>query len=453
MFKNVLMIFALLFSISSFAEGDDFADEFAEEAGADLKDLLNISGFVDFEQGARISGAGPAYSGADSRDYVLANRRLRLKSEKSFDKGAVYFKVDFNHDSIVDKFSFDIREARFQYSIGKNTDLSVGRQVSTWGVGDLVFINDLFPKNWVSHFSGRDFDMIKDPSDTVRLTHYKGSWTFDLVVTPEFTADTTPTGCKYEVFDPNSGTVVLNSQACQGTSVVQRNSKSFSETELALSIKKKSGNHEFALYGYKGFYKSPMGLQAGTLPSGGPGVLPYHPELEVYGASYEGQIGPGILSFETGYYNSKEDSAGDAFFIENSAVKYLVGYRMDLSKNFSFGTQWYEETMLNYSAYEQSFLTANPTNYAYRLDKVRDTFTLRLGFKAMQETLFINIFSYLRPQDKDSFHKLEIVKRVSDQLQVSTGANIFTGSENYQDRSFGMLKDADNVFVHFKYIF
>lgn len=448
-FKIFLISCLFIFSINAFSEEDDFAEESAES----IQDTLNLSGFVDFEQGGRTSGAGPAYSGVDSRDYVLANRRLRLKSEKSFDEGSVYFKIDFNHDGIKDEFSFDIREARFQYSIGKSTDISIGRQVSTWGVGDLVFINDLFPKNWVAHFSGREFDMIKDPSDTLRVTHYMGTWTFDLVVTPEFTADTTPTGCKYEVFDPNQGVVVLNEQACLGTSVLQRNSKSFSETELALSFKKKMGNHEFTLYGYKGFYKSPKGLQAGTLPGGGAGLLPYYPKLEVYGASYEGQLGPGILSFETGYYNSKEDSKGTQFLIENSMLKYLVGYRMDVSKSLSFGLQWYEEMMIDYSNYEQSFLVANPAGHEYRLEKQRDTFTLRLGFKAMQETLMINWFSYFRPQDKDSFHKLEIIKRVSDQLQISTGANIFTGDSNYQDRSFGMLKDADNVFVHFKYIF
>ncbi|MGH1467741.1 MAG: hypothetical protein ACRBBP_02540, partial [Bdellovibrionales bacterium] len=126
---------------------------------------------------------------------------------------------------------------------------------------------------------------------------------------------------------------------------------------------------------------------------------------------------------------------------------------MDLSSKFSFGLQWFQEMMMDYDEYESSYLLAQPSNYTYRLDQFRDTFTLRLGYKAMGDTLYVNWFSYIRPQDKDAFHKLEILKRVNDQVEVSVGANIFEGKENYQDRSFGMLKGADNVFVKFKYIF
>lgn len=450
--KNLVLVFLIVFLGlgSAFAEVDEFAD--LEESSDSGVELLSLSGFVDFEQGVRISGAGPAYEGDEDRDYVLANRRLRLKADKSVGKGKVYFMVDFNHDEVADDFVLDIREARFQYTLGKNTDLNIGRQVSTWGVGDLLFINDLFPKNWVAHFSGRDMDMIKDPADSLRLTHYAGSWTLDFVLTPQFSQDTTPSGCKYEIFNPNSSSRVLGQSFCD-QSLVLEPEQGLSSSEVAVSIRKKMGVHEVALYGYKGFYKNPRGLSLETLPDSSTALMPYYPELEVYGASFEGQVGPGILSAEVGYYNSKEDEDGDNFLVENSMLKHLVGYRMDLSSKFSLGAQWYRETMMDYKAYESSYQAANPGNYDYRWDEARDTFTLRLGYKAMKETLFINWFSYFRPQDKDSFHKFEILKRLSDEVEMSVGANIFDGDSNYIDRDFGMLKDADNVFVQFKYIF
>ncbi len=447
--KLIFFLIFISFSFSTYAEEDDFAEEASR--ASDLN--LEISGFVDFEQGGRVSGAGPAYSNGASKDYVLANRRLRLKSDKTVGSSSVYFMVDFNHDEVVDEFNIDIREAKLKYSIGEDTDISVGRQVSTWGVGDLIFINDLFPKNWIAHFSGRDLDMLKDPADSVRLTHYKGDWVFDLVVTPEFSPDSTPQGCKYEVFDPNSNGVIMNESSCGLSSTFNDNTNSFDDAEVALSVKKKVGGQEIALYGYRGFHKSPKGIRVETLPDSSTKLMGYHPRLEVYGLSSEGQVGPGILSFEAGYYNSKDDKSGDNFLIENSMLKYLVGYRMDLSSRLFFGFQWYQEMMMDYDEYEASYLTAQPANYAFRLDEFRDTFTLRLGFKAMNETLFVNWFSYVRPQDKDSFHKLEILKRVNDQVEVSAGANIFEGEEGYQDRNFGMLKDADNIFVKFKYIF
>ena len=48
-------------------------------------------------------------------------------------------------------------------------DLKAGRQVVTWGTGDLLFINDLFPKDWQSFILGRDEEYLKAPSDTVKV--------------------------------------------------------------------------------------------------------------------------------------------------------------------------------------------------------------------------------------------------------------------------------------------
>jgi len=447
-----------LMVLSNFAVHADEFSEFETEATSSATTVasdsaLNLSGFVDFEQGAIITDQGPSQEDGVERDYVLANRRLRLKSTKSFQSGSMYFMVDFNHDEVIGENKIDIREAKFVTTAGENTDLSIGRQVSTWGVGDLLFINDLFPKNWVANFQGREMDMLKDPADSLRVTHYKDSWTFDLVATPKFAPDTTPTGCRFSVFDPNQQKVVSSADACSSSNTVKRNGNSVDEGEVALSIKKKLGGHQLAIYGYKGFYKNPRGLQTGTLSDNSTGYLGYYPKLEVYGFSDEGQVGPGILSLEFGYYNSKEDTKGDDYLVENSTLRYLAGYKMDLSASFSFGVQWYQEKMLQYDDYKESYLTNNSANYAYRLDETRNTYTLRLGYKAMQDTLYINLFSYIRPEDKDAFHKIEVTKRVNDQMQLTVGANIFEGDDNYQDREFGMLKDSDNIFTHLKFVF
>jgi hypothetical protein len=63
-----------------------------------------------------------------------------------------------------------------------------------------------------------------------------------------------------------------------------------------------------AIYYYNGFYKNPKSLKIGILASNNQaGLLPYYSRLNVYGYSSEGQVGPGILSFETGYNYSKDD--------------------------------------------------------------------------------------------------------------------------------------------------
>ena len=41
---------------------------------------------------------------------------------------------------------------------GNAFDVKIGQQVLTWGTGDYVFLNDLFPKDYPSFFAGRSDD-------------------------------------------------------------------------------------------------------------------------------------------------------------------------------------------------------------------------------------------------------------------------------------------------------
>jgi len=177
-------------------------------------------------------------------------------------------------------------------------------------------------------------------------------------------------------------------------------------------------------------------------------MSPYYPDLEVIGASSEGQVGPGIFSTEIGYYHSKEDKDGSNPFIENSYLKYLLGYRIDLSAKLAVGVQWYQERMMEYAAYEQSVMM-NP----YRKKRAHNTFTLRLTYKAQQETLWFNLFSYIRTEDKDSFTRIDITKRLDNHFSITAGVNIFTGKDHYEDREFGMVRNDDNAYIRFKYNF
>jgi hypothetical protein len=442
---NILLIIITLFITKAYS--DDFESEFASSATATSSFAksagIEFNGFLEFEQGAKTSGTG-------SKDWVMANRRFQLKTTKNYDAGSVQAKLDFLRDDISFDTSIDLRELRIQYTPISWMDLSIGRQVVTWGVGDMLFINDLFPKNWLSNFLGRDMSELKDSSDSLRVTSYLLDTTFDLVYTPQFSPDTTPTGCYLGVYDPNTLTVT-DSGTCQSVSN-HRQTNYFKNSEFAGSMRRKVGDHEISLYTYYGYYKNPKGISLD--PSSGQ-FSSYYPELTSYGASSEGPLGPGVYSLEFGYYDSREDRKGLDPLIENSSIKTLIGYKMDLTSSFAIGLQWYQETMLKYGEYEQSISGMDAiygtNNYPYRKKIMHNTFTIRLTYNAMQETLWFNLFTYIRPEDKDTFIKFDVSKRIYNNLVVAVGTNIFTGKDNYLDREFGMLRDYDNVFVRFKY--
>jgi len=81
-----------------------------------------------------------------------------------------------------------IMESRLQldlYSYLNWGDLRVKGDV----FGDLIFINDLFPKDWNSFFIGRDNEYLKAPSDAVKVSLF-GEWAnLDVVYTPQFDPD------------------------------------------------------------------------------------------------------------------------------------------------------------------------------------------------------------------------------------------------------------------------
>src|SRR5690606_12723422 len=48
------------------------------------------------------------------------------------------------------------------------------------------------------------------------------------------------------------------------------------------------------------------------------------------------------------YYDSVDDRSGDDFLINNSEMRYLVGYTQEIARDFIAGVQYYVEQMLDY---------------------------------------------------------------------------------------------------------
>src|SRR3989304_983855 len=103
-----------------------------------------LHGFAQAGYAARITGAAlPGGGGA----FLGADERLQLSLSGAIPAGVGGFsaKVDFFHDAVAGTTGLDIREAHLDVGGGK-IGARVGRQIITWGTGDLLFINDPFPQ-------------------------------------------------------------------------------------------------------------------------------------------------------------------------------------------------------------------------------------------------------------------------------------------------------------------
>src|SRR3990172_8304758 len=151
---------------------------------------LSLHGFVECAGGIRLKD-----DPAQARDATLGEGRLQVElSQEGPADSRLFFKADLIWDGVEERGDADLRELYLDLSHVQVLDIRAGRQILTWGTGDLVFINDLFPKDFVSFFVGRSLEYLKVGSDAVKFSLYPGPFALDLVAVPHFTPSEIPEG-------------------------------------------------------------------------------------------------------------------------------------------------------------------------------------------------------------------------------------------------------------------
>ena len=317
-------------------------------------------------------------------------------------------------------------------------DVKIGRQVLTWGTGDYVFLNDLFAKDWQSFFSGRDDEYLKAPSNSVRLTAYAGDFSFDFAWTPKFTPDNYLTGERFSFYSPIHGE---NIAPGDNFIVEQTNDDQFS-----MRISTTQNGVEYALYGYKGFWTSPLSVKPSE--ENNEQGHAYFSKMNAYGASALTPLGKGLFNAEFSYYNSLEDSNGDKANIANSQLRFLLGYEQELAKDFTASMQYYLEKTLDYDQYQASLALVNEEVAEQAVAEHRHVLTTRLRYATHQQNLIYNLFAFYSPTDNDSYIKPSVTYRYSDELSFSFGANIFIGKDKHT--FFGQHEDNSNAWLRMR---
>ena len=370
-----------------------------------------------------------------SGDMSIGETRLQLEAKKFWDGAALEVTGDFYGDAVDEEGHFDLRQFRLTFSPLDEVDVRVGRQVLTWGTGDLLFINDLFPKDWQSFFLGRDQEYLKAPSDAIKVGWYPGPVNLEVVYTPRFDRDRFIRGERVTFYSPLFGPTGRDGQ-------VQSSPPNdwFEDDEIALRLYRRVKSFELALYAYRGYWKSP----------GGQTFIPFeatHPRLNVYGASARGPVGKGLLNVELGYYDSADDRGGDDFGVNNSEFRFLIGYEQELAKELTGGIQYYVEHMMDYDAYANSpFFLFLP-----KRDENRHVITARLTKLLMNQNLVLSFFTYYSPSDNDAYLRPKATYKVNDQWTVEAGGNVFLGQDDYS--FFGQFERTTNVYLSARFSF
>ncbi len=390
---------------------------------------ISLHGFLQGNYSADTSSSNP-----DGGDFKLAEERLQLKLEASKDPFHIFVKADGWYDHIDQRWDSELREGYVDYTAGK-WDARLGRQIITWGVGDLLFINDVFPKDYEAFFSGRPLEYLKKGVDGVKIGVYPGFVSFELVAIPFFTPNTFPSPNRFSMFDPMPG---ITNREKQEPATTLRN------TEIAVRAYRDIAGFDASVYFYRGFFRQPSMMPDNLMmPTR---LTLFFPELSVYGASLQGRALDGVLSLEAGYYDSRENRSGTNPMIPNSQTRFLSGYQRQLWEDFTVGVQYYGEYMQHYSEYAKNLPPGFPQER-----KLHSLTTIRLTQFLMNQTMRLSFFAFYSPSDGDSMLNPEIKYNFTDHIWAALGANIFGGKKNWTQ--FGQFSKDDNVYVQVRYEF
>ena len=422
-----LFICLLALTPSSFAQEDE-ADDWGGDEWADAEDAgLRWSGFVEAALGSRWDRDPQV-----GRRQSLGDARVRVETEWSGESLTIGFKGEAWYDGYLEEFDGELRDLTLAFSPTSKLDMKLGRQVLTWGTGDLVFLNDLFPKDWVSFFAGREDEYLKAPSNAIRATWYSDVVNVDLAWTPVFEPDEFLTGERFSFFSPLAGQRIAPNPPLNGL----KPDTDIGNGEVAVRLFKTLGATELAMYAYRGFFHQPTAFTDTFQPTFAP--------LTSIGASVRRPLGSGLLNAETVYYVSRDDRSGDDPRKPNDQVRLLLGYEQEAITNFTVAFQYYLEWTQDHGE-----LIANSLAPSFEPDEYRHVLTNRLTYRLNQDKVTLSLFTFYSPSDNDYYLRPSLSYRYSDQWSFTGGASIFGGRDAHT--FFNQFADNSNVYVRIRY--
>jgi hypothetical protein len=408
----VCEVLALLLFVSTAAESD-----------------IALHGFLQGNHSAGIATSNP-----DGGDFKLAEERLQIKLDASNEPFRLFIKADAFYDHISEEPELELREGYLDFTSSK-WDMRIGRQVITWGLGDLLFINDVFPKDYEAFFSGRPLEYLKKGIDGAKIGIYAGFASFELIAIPFFEPNHFPDPKRFWMFDPMPGVTDRERE---------KPSTTLENTEVAIRAYRDIAGFDASMYFYRGFFRQPSMMPDNPMTPSKLTLI--YPKLSEYGASLQGRALGGVLSLEAGYYDLRQDRKGTDPMIPNSQTRFLVGYQRQIWEDFTLGLQYYGEYMHDYSDYSRTLPPGFPKER-----RLHELVSVRLMQFLLHQTLKLSFFSFWSPSDGDYLMNPEVKYNFTDHVWAAVGAMSFGGGEKWSQ--FGQLDRNDNVYLQLRYEF
>ena len=384
-FSIISIAGTLLLSINLVHANEDEWEEWNDDAASPL----TYNGFVQAKYGHFITSQ-------PSTNTSAKDLKLRLETQYDTDAFQAKFKADSQYQLLTSNWQHQIREFAINIDFANvendtlansplaNMSLKVGRQSLSWGLGEYLFLNDLFAKDWQSFFNGNDISYLKKPNDAIKLSYFFEQSSLDVVYQHKHNVDT--------LYQP-----LMQNVEPRRSSINARYYFSRQQTD-------------YAFYASDGFANTPQFIN-GT---------PEYAALQSVGASLVKPVAGGLIKAELSHYWLS--NSGD---LSSKQQRYLLGFEREIMPRLNLSLQAYierdsQDFKLNNRQLVTSGLTYNSANNNW----------------TTQMTLFHS------PNHHDNYVRLSTSYRYSDNLIISGNLNNLTGQN---DTFFGQLATIDNA--------
>ncbi len=394
----------------------------AAEADTGESPVVEVHGFLQTNNSFR-----PFRSDDFASQLLTAEQRGQLELEHKSPKWEANVKLDFLYEGVEGDTSTDLREG-YLTLYGKNLDLRLGKQIITWGVGDLVYITDVFPKDWAGFITGAPVEYLKKGSTALRANYESKGVGLEAIVIPQFENDTFPSSDRLSFFTPylQAANRVLDASELP---------------EYGLRLSKTLRGFSSSLYLFSGRDPFPT---VHFDPTSSTATTSFG-KLRMFGFSTQGNTKAGLLSGELAYYRT-DDTAGTNPEVNNPSLKTLMGLERTLKGNETLGFQFTQDWMLHYGAYRRTLPAGFPSR-----DSVLNTATLRWRDSLHNDTFKPTVFGLYNFNDRDWFVKAEAQVEIRPGVWYVVGAHLFGGGRSYT--MFGQFDHDDNVYFSVRYSF
>ena len=236
-----------------FAQIDEQSKQTSPSLSERIKNWpFEFTGFTDSRHSFRLQK-----DPYQSNDLVLSETKVQLTLTYWHEWMELQLKSDFIYDTHQEEFFIGLREANIFLTPSHWFDVKIGRQILTWGKGDMLFVNDLFPKDWQSFFIGREIEYLKYVSDAAKFSFYAKGFELNFIYVPLFNPDLFPNTDRLSFYNPFQQSFIGNKSEFS----TEYSRRFFDEQEFHWRLRKNVKGFDIATYGYYGFWKSPAGIK------------------------------------------------------------------------------------------------------------------------------------------------------------------------------------------------